>query len=192
MRMYVAARAILGLYTLYVIIRLVENDSQTCVRTYFGDTGTMAKFAEENLQEILALAPENVFTGGVDALQVAEIETQFNILLPESYSEFLKHFGAAVWPDLIYGAGPSLPTYLRLAENIVFEQQLAGNPMPAHIIPVSPDGAGNHYALDLSQMQNGECPVVFWQHDIENPNPLETISENFVSWFLEFVREMGD
>ncbi|MEO6520171.1 MAG: SMI1/KNR4 family protein [Mucilaginibacter sp.] len=52
-----------------------------------------------------------------------------------------------------------------LSEIYTFEHHEAGNPMPLKFLPFSPDGYGNHYCLDLSNLKDGLCPVVFWQHD---------------------------
>ena len=81
-------------------------------------------------------------------------------------------------------------------ENIYdFEHLEVSNPMPKEFLPFSPDGAGNHYCLDLSRLVNYLCPVIFWQHntlysakdDIEtcNNNFIEWIREVMINWFLE-------
>ena len=37
-----------------------------------------------------------------------------------------------------------------------------GNPMPAHLVPFSPDGFGNHYCFDVKSHH-----IVFWEHDVD-------------------------
>ena len=35
-------------------------------------------------------------------------------------------------------------------------------PMPAHLVPFSPDGFGNHYCFDVKSHH-----IVFWEHDVD-------------------------
>jgi hypothetical protein len=61
--------------------------------------------------------------------------------------------------------------------------------MLRQLLPFSPDGAGNHYCLNLSKLQNGLAPVVFWQHDAQynNEDELETCNPNFYEWVKEVM-----
>ncbi|RZL45440.1 MAG: DNA gyrase subunit A [Variovorax sp.] len=70
-----------------------------------------------------------------------------------------------------------------------FEHFEVDNEMPLHYLPISPDGMGNHYCLDLPKLKDGVCPVVFWQHDYayENLEEVETCNPNFMDWVQEVV-----
>jgi len=35
--------------------------------------------------------------------------------------------------------------------------------MPLHLIPICPDGMGNHECLDTSRKARGDCPVACWR-----------------------------
>jgi len=63
--------------------------------------------------------------------------------------------------------------------------------MPKGFLPFSPDGYGNHYCLDLSRLENGVSPVVFWQHDIdyEDITQVEVSHENLIAWASEVLIE---
>ncbi|RFZ90881.1 SMI1/KNR4 family protein [Mucilaginibacter conchicola] len=76
-----------------------------------------------------------------------------------------------------------------LNEVYQFEHFEVDNKMPMHYLPISPDGMGNHYCLDLPKLENGLCPVVFWQHDYEyaSLDEVETCNPNFMEWVQEVV-----
>ncbi|WDF76395.1 SMI1/KNR4 family protein [Mucilaginibacter sp. KACC 22773] len=70
-----------------------------------------------------------------------------------------------------------------------FEHDEGGNKMPAEFMPFSPDGFGNHYCLDLSNLIDGFCPVVFWQHDCfyEIKTDVEVTHPDFINWVEEVM-----
>ena len=48
---------------------------------------------------------------------------------------------------------------------------------------------GNHYCLDLSNVDTGTCPVVFWDHDQSETQTLKIIGKTFSDWIAEHVTE---
>lgn len=70
-----------------------------------------------------------------------------------------------------------------------FEHIKVENKMPGNFFPFSPDGRGNHYCLDLNQLRNDVCPVIFWQWDIkyENLSEVEICNDDFISWIREVM-----
>src|SRR5690606_34389975 len=56
------------------------------------------------------------------------------------------------------------------------------------VIPISPDGRGGCYCLDTSRMDNGECPVVYWDHELigEGFRP-ERTAKSFANFFRRHV-----
>ena len=74
-----------------------------------------------------------------------------------------------------------------------FEHFKAAHKMPLEFLPFSPDGRGNHYCLNLSNMSNGICPVVFWQWDFDyaSISDVEECNGNFLEWVEEVLIEWG-
>jgi hypothetical protein len=70
-----------------------------------------------------------------------------------------------------------------------FEHDDVHNKMPKQYFPFSPDGQGNHYCLDLANLKNMLCPVVFWQHDYtySSLEEVEVCNENFMHWVQEVL-----
>lgn len=61
--------------------------------------------------------------------------------------------------------------------------------MPAYLIPFAPDGRGNHYCLDTSQMADDECPIAFWDHELGPDQDVEIVNTNFLDWLEEMVAD---
>ncbi|AMR33190.1 hypothetical protein A0256_18080 [Mucilaginibacter sp. PAMC 26640] len=122
-----------------------------------------------------------------DRLRLFEKNIGFYLPLDFEYMLTL-HNGISLMGTEVYGiddrfSGPALNKIYQ------FEHFEAGNPMPAHFMPFSPDGAGNHYCLDLAKVMDGLCPVIFWQHDFEyhSLDAVEICNSNFMDWFSEVL-----
>jgi len=64
--------------------------------------------------------------------------------------------------------------------------------MPHRLIPLMNDGSGNHECLDTSKIKDGDCPVVFWDH--EHPRGIlqspKRISVSFTAWLKRKIDEL--
>ena len=128
------------------------------------------------------------FGRGATCEQIEEAQRALGIRFPGSYIAFLRECGWADGPDLgFYGLGSDVPPYCDLVRITRDERDQSQPEVPEHLLPVLHDGAGNHYCLDTSRMQGGECPVVFWDHEHEDgPNQVpEECGENFRSWLIQ-------
>jgi hypothetical protein len=65
----------------------------------------------------------------------------------------------------LFGVGSDVPTYLDLVRMTESERSVARPHIPPSLIPILNDGFGNHYCLDTESLHDGECPVVFWDHE---------------------------
>ena len=122
-----------------------------------------------------------------------DLELKLGYQLPGSFKEFIiRCNGFGIMSDHVYGIytgskWSKVEKAMDLYENYLWEKDESGNPIWPHLLPISPDGFGNHYCLDLKTLTEDktECKVVFWQHDYEfsedDPPDVETNS------FLEFV-----
>jgi len=111
--------------------------------------------------------------------------------LPKDYKYFIKnHNGFSLSATEVYGMGNQFKDG-SLDKIYNFEHNVVENPMPKYFLPFSPDGYGNHYCIDLSRIENGICPIVFWQHDCnyENISEVETCNISFVEWINEVMIE---
>jgi cell wall assembly regulator SMI1 len=127
---------------------------------------------------------------GASPDDIAEVEKQLGVRLPASYRDFLGTYGWARFAfNEFYGIGADVPPHLQLSTNTIAERTAMQPPMPHSLIPVLNDGAGNHYCLATNQISDGECPVVFWDHD--NGPDQETTKEgrSFGEWLIKFLDE---
>ena len=134
----------------------------------------------------IAEGPSHYEGASLEDIGLAEVA--MGVRLPESYKWFLQTFGAANLPELIYGLGARVPPFLNVIENTLVERTKVIPPMYSHLIPVTPDGFGNHWCLDTSRFSGGECPVVFWYHDRDNP----PVPDVVVPTFLDLLEQLVD
>ncbi len=126
------------------------------------------------------------FAGPVEEARIQAAEEALNLRFPDSYRWFLTTFGVAWWPTTIYGlGGHSTDNVVKM--NFV-EREEVERTLPPTLLAFSPDGFGNHDCLDMTRRMDGECPVVFWQHDAaENAQPVQT-HRDFIEWLEAMIR----
>jgi cell wall assembly regulator SMI1 len=130
---------------------------------------------------------------GATGIEIKTLESNLGLLLPGSFKSFLiKCNGLELMSETIYGiyTDESLDRIIRaldLYEIYKWEKDEAGNPIWPHLLPISPNGRGDHYCLDLSTLteDKSECKVVFWQHDYEFSDEYPPLVE--ADTFLEFL-----
>jgi cell wall assembly regulator SMI1 len=120
---------------------------------------------------------------------ISTAEATLGTKLPESYKAFLREFG---WGGVdsweLFGVGRGVPNYLDLVRITESERTLAHPHIPAALIPILNDGFGNHYCLDTSALHEGECPVVFWDHEKGTGQKPEVVSPRFDLWLPDMLR----
>lgn len=122
---------------------------------------------------------------------IAAAESLLGVQLPKSYRSYLQRVGWGRFSHQeLYGLGTDTPPYLELVKNALTERLKMTPPMPSHLVPVMNDGAGNHYCLDTSQLVDGECPVVFWDHEQEESQAPEVVAKSFDLWFVELLTDL--
>ncbi len=111
----------------------------------------------------------SVLYPGIDENEIIELEKKINFKLPKEFKDFISIInGFQIKSDMVYGIHKDIK-YLDLFSTYIFEKDEVGNPIYDYLLPVYPDGFGNHYCLDLKSIDKKglTCPVVFWQHDYE-------------------------
>ena len=125
---------------------------------------------------------------GSNLEQIEELEKRLKFDLPTDFRNFLLiSNGAVVNCHNIFGIVPDKP-FNDLYGNYIFEKDEVENPIHDYLLPIYPDGMGNHNCLDLNTISaDGEtCNVIFWQHDwFYKPNEQPDIDANSFTEFLE-------
>lgn len=127
---------------------------------------------------------------GATADEIAAAERRLGTMFPEAYRRFLSHFGyLSVGHIETYGLGVSVPSHLDLVRNTECERSEFEPHLPVWLIPVMNDGGGNHYCLDTSHVIDGDCPVVFWDHEAGIRQSPRTVGDSFCSWLIRYLRD---
>lgn len=122
-------------------------------------------------------------------LRIEEFEKHIQRVLPMDFRSILsKYNGLSIAGIEVFGLDTSLKGS-SLLEVYEFEHLGTLKKMPPQFVPFSADGMGNHYCLDLSRLEKGTSPIVFWQHDFEynDISEVETCNESFHQWLKEVM-----
>ncbi len=129
---------------------------------------------------------EAEFGQGATAREIKLAEEQLGIEFPDSYKAFLGQFGWASKDGLeLYGLGKDVPAYLDLVTVTLSERTEMRPYLPRSLVPLMNDGAGNHYCLDVECGEQGECPVVFWDHTLGESQDPEHVARDLETWLSE-------
>jgi hypothetical protein len=172
-----------------------------------GKEGWRARYSEERFVEdsadggrtdvelisrIIALADKECGPGATRE-EITTAERGLGVSFPESYRQFLIGFGWARFSrHLIYGVCRNTPLYADVVRNTTALRSLMEPALPRHLIPIMNDGRGNHYCLDTSGTTNGECAVVFWDHEKPADQIAGQVAVAFDIWLLDLIRELSD
>lgn len=145
----------------------------------------------------LSLFSNKILTSGPDLIleDVNQFQNHYELCLPLEVITFLKKFnGMSLMGAEILGFNKSANS---ISEVYYREHFLVAHPQFSKLIPISPDGAGNFYCLDVSKCNSGSitCPVIFWAsnviyNDVNQPQLTHDSFCNFVKqvvidWLLE-------
>lgn len=125
---------------------------------------------------------------GVAVDEVDDAERLLDVVFGNSYRSFLIDFG---WINVgsfeLYGLGADIPPYLDVVKETLWERIESGMPLPHHLIPISNTGGGDHYCLDSSRVIAGECPIVFYGHELDASQQPSTVAADFGTWLAETI-----
>lgn len=147
------------------------------------------------LGERMSAVDPQALPGPVSGRKIAEAEEELGVSFPHSYRLFLALFGAADGPFDIYGIAPEDASTEKGLScwDVVYmtesERRDVEPALPQSLVALCPDGGGNHWCLDTDRAEDGECPLVFWRHDLEADQEPETTHATFLD-FLEAL--VGD
>lgn len=136
------------------------------------------------------------FGQGATASEIEAAERELGVRFPRSYTDFLLKLG---WIDSPYitvcglGSDADWRTDLMASVKSWWYGVDADIRPPRSLIPIVDDGSGSVYCLDISQMREAECPVVFWDHEsFEGAKQVPSrVGSDFLSWLVREIRELG-
>jgi hypothetical protein len=142
-----------------------------------------------------ASLPERDSLPAPTAAQLEAAERALGARLPPSFHYFLAHAGALrldFWETLWVG-GPELGW--RDIVRVNRRERRRG--LPGHLVAFHGNGGGDLLCFDTSRAgADGECPVVFWDHEkppAENLDDLCDSADGFAEWlWAEVERERTD
>lgn len=144
-----------------------------------------------DLEQSINAFPDKDVGKGATQEEIALAEVTLGVTFSISYSGFLHKYGWARFAhEDLYGLGADVPPYLELVKHTFVERNAMRPSLPPNLIPVMNDGGGNHYCLDSTQTQNGECPIVFWDHDLGEDQLPEPVSTSFEVWLLDLLSDL--
>ena len=146
----------------------------------------------EMIIERMRRIDSDVFPGPVSKNMIQLAEQQLGVVFPQSYCDFLEKVGAASLPFDVFGlVSEDSATFSRDFWDVVgmteVERSEVEPPMLHHLIPISPNGMGDHWCLDTSRFSSEECPVVFWNHENGADQKPNQTNPSFLDWLEEMV-----
>ena len=131
----------------------------------------------------------------IDNQSILDLESKLKYQLPGDFKQFLTMInGFELVGDIIYGIhnDPQMGLY----NNYIWEFKESGNPIYSYLLPLTPNGRGDHYCLDLNSLSEDatRCEVVFWQHDYEysDGDTPDKESSSFTDYLEELIMDVGE
>ena len=123
---------------------------------------------------------------GASQGDLQEVERLLGLRLAGGYVFFLREFGwASIGSFEVYGTGPDVPRHLDIVRMTLSERAEARPCLPMRLLPISNDGFGNHYCLDVGEARQTEPSVVFWKHEESAIQSPEKVALTFEDWLIE-------
>lgn len=145
----------------------------------------------EQLSRRLEAFTDHKWGEGASDASVREAQRLIEVELPNSFLAFLNKYG---WGGVeyieLFGLGDDVPDHLNLVAVVNSERNEMNPRLPKSFIPVLNDGFGNLYCLDTSAMKEGECPVVFWNHELPPDQRPEIVAQNFLLWVNDLLNDL--
>jgi cell wall assembly regulator SMI1 len=132
---------------------------------------------------------------GAREMDIRALERSMSMKLPEDFRQFLTNCnGFSILSDRLYGIHADMEA-IDLLSVYKWERNESGNPIRRDLLPIMPDGEGNHYCLDLANGSTTTAPVVFWQHDYDyeaHSDSPDVVAGDFVSFLQNILEQMHE
>ena len=141
-------------------------------------------------REVARAGGEALVPTPAGAEDLTAAETALGCRFPASYGWFQREFGqVSNGPLDIYGVRSLEPPSLNIVD-INLDERRNGQPaLPAHLIAFSDSGGGDLICFDTSALVDDECPVVWWDHELDVDQELEPAGASFLDWLETELRE---
>jgi cell wall assembly regulator SMI1 len=150
--------------------------------------------------EIARLFREHLRRRGKDAAsvpatlaEVAAAERALDCRFPESYRRFQLDFGQTQdgLSAYIYGVRTEAANLNIAAINVDARLNLYPR-LPPYLIAFSDDGGGDYYCFDIPHLSEGECRVVFWDHEQDEAQQPEVVAVSFAHWLEGLLADAAE
>jgi hypothetical protein len=124
--------------------------------------------------------------------ELTAAEEALGCQLPDSYRWFQLEFGDAVHsPVDIYSVLTPEPSGLNIVGINRGERHDTYPRLPVHLIAFSDSGGGDLLCFDTSIRHDGECPVVWWDHEGDETQHPERAASSFLDWLEQELHEIA-
>lgn len=133
-------------------------------------------------KKLVDLGEEFFYSGANESSEIVMVEKELGVSLPDDYKLFLMDFGSGDYNGVeIYGTGKkfshkSIPSVIFATK----EQRKGDARFPMSFLVIGNDGSGNLICLDCEKDK-----VFYWGLSLEDAEPQEKISDNFVQYVVE-------
>lgn len=143
--------------------------------------------------DLLRLLSTQPCGAGASEEEILAAERQLEVEFPESFHSFLREFGwGGVGHHELIGLGKGVPLDLDLIKVTQDERSRYRPHIPPYLVPLLNDGYGNHFCLDTRHITGNDCPVVFWNHELDESQEPELEAGTYEEWLLELLREVEE
>ncbi len=124
--------------------------------------------------------------------EIAAAERELGAPLPESFRRFQLEFGECPHgPVEIYSVRPVEPPAVNIiTRNLDARKELYPR-LPQYLIAFSDDGGGDYDCFDTRQRVADECPVVWWDHELDEEQTPEPLAPSFLDWLQTRLEEIA-
>src|SRR5262245_1189436 len=133
-------------------------------------------------------APLTVTPATLD--EVTAAQQALGCQFPDSYVWFQLEFGHVPNGALdVYTVKTVEPPHRGLITINLDERRDARPRLPSHLIAFSDSGGGDFCCFDTSALRDGECPIVWWDHESDEDQDPELAAPSFLDWIDSELRE---
>jgi len=147
---------------------------------------------DEILQRIKTDRSNLVGPGASDE-DIEQLEQNLAVTLPESYKAFLRIFDGGQFNfarmHCITDKGAGWHDLIQQLENFFSYHPILG---VRSLFPFGSSYGGDVYCFDLSQLKNGECPVLEFDHEGTDDQELKLVGKDLASWIASSYKDFED
>jgi hypothetical protein len=125
--------------------------------------------------------------------EIDRAEHELGARFPMSYRWFQLEFGDVQdGPlDIYTTRTPNGPYSRNIVETNLKERTEAGPRLPAPLIAFSDNGGGDLLCFDTTRPDGDECPVVSWDHELDEDQEPQDAAPSFLDWIERELKEMA-